>query len=311
MSTQHLAATAALPPLWDAVRIVCIGRLISSTEYFLFRRQFTKGGLLDYEPLRKLRYKARTPIAKGVESLIEATLLRYVAPLLVLDAALSIVLEIWPALWPVVLGSVISQYLIMRRDMFSTEGADQMTLMVLLVCGLGEISKGTGALAAAAFLAATAALAYAVSAAYKARARPWVTGEALLTILATTTYGHPALREPLRQHRRIGAIASFAVLLWESAFSISVISPPAVLLALLVFGIGFHLMCGLVMGLNHFLWAFVATYPAVIYLNSLVGERQAIPWEVVLAVLWMGLLFLCWNSRPYSELATRSTPGQR
>lgn len=307
MSADHAAVSSALPPLWDAVRIVCIGRLISSIEFLVSRRQFLRGGLLNYEPLRKLRYKAWTPIGKGAESLIEAALLRYFGPLLVLDAVLSIVLEIRPSLWLVVLGSATAQYLIMRRDMFSNEGADQMTLMVLLACGLGELSKGAGALAAVSFLAATAALAYFISAFYKAGARPWVTGEALVTILATTTYGHPVLRRPLLQHRRLGMVASFVVLLWESAFSVSIISPWVVLLAILVFGISFHLICGLLMGLNHFLWAFVATYPAVVYLNGLVGGRQVIPWEAVVGCLWVVLLLVCWKSKPYGELTVRDS----
>jgi hypothetical protein len=234
-------------------------------------------------------------------------LLAQAGPLLGLDAALSIVLEVRPSLWPAVLVAAVTQYLIMRRDLFSVEGADQMTLIVLLACGLGELSAGAGALAAVSFLAATTALAYFVAAIYKAAARPWVTGEALVTIVATTAYGHPVLRGPLLRHRRLGTAASVAVLLWESAFAVSVVAPRVVLLAVLVMGVSFHLGCGVVMGLNRFLWAFTATYPAVIYLHGLVAGRQVVPWEALLGVLWAVLLVACWRSRPYSELITRDS----
>ena len=300
-----MSSASALVPLWDAVRIVCIGRLMSTVEHVLSRGQYGRGGLLNYEPLRKLRYKSRTAAGRGAESLVDAVLLRQAGLILGLDAALSIVLEVRPGLWPAVLAAVVTQYLIMRRDLFSVEGADQMTLIVLLACGLGELSAGAGALAAVSFLAATTALAYFVAAIYKASARPWVSGEALVTIVATTSYGHPALRTPLLRHRRLGTAASAGVLLWESAFGVSVVAPRVVLLALLVMGVGFHLGCGLVMGLNRFLWAFTATYPAVIYVHSLIAGRQVVPWEALLGVLWAVLLVACWRSRPYSELITR------
>lgn len=307
-----MSTASALVPLWDAVRIVCIGRLMSSVEHLLSRGEYGRGGLLNYEPLRKLRYKARTSAGRSAESLVDAVLLRQSGPLLGLDAALSIVLEVRPDLWPVLVAAAATQYLIMRRDLFSVEGADQMTLIVLLACGLGEIWAGAGALAAVSFLAATTALAYFVAAMYKAAARPWVSGEALVTIVATTAYGHPVLRGPLLRHPRLGTAASVAVLLWESAFAVSVVAPRVVLLALLAMGVGFHLGCGLVMGLNRFLWAFTATYPAVIYLHGLIAGRQVVPWEALLGVLWAVLLVACWRSRPYSELIARdSARGSR
>jgi hypothetical protein len=288
MSAGQAAASSAsaIVPLWDAVRIVCIGRLMSSVEHLLSRREFGRGGLLNYEPLRKLRYKARTSAGRGAESLVDEALLRQVGPLSGLDAALSIVLEVRPSLWPAALVAAVTQYLIMRRDMFSIEGADQMTLIVLLACGLGELSAGAGALAAVSFLVATTALAYFVAAIYKAAARPWVSGEALVTIVTTTAYGHPVLRGPALRHRRLVTAASLAVLLWESAFAVSVVAPQVVMLAVLAIGVSFHLACGLVMGLNRFLWAFTATYPAVIYLHGQVAGRQVVPWAVLLGVLW-------------------------
>jgi hypothetical protein len=84
-----------------------------------------------------------------------------------------------------------------------------------------------------------------------------------------------------------------------------------VLLALLGMGVGFHLGCGLVMGLNRFLWAFTATYPAVFYLHGLVAGRQVVPWEALLGVLWAVLLVVCWRSRPYSELITKDPARSR
>ena len=313
-AAQATASSApALVPLWAAVRIVCAGRLISSVEHVVTRRDFGTGGLLNYEPLRKLRYRARTAAGRSAESLVDAVLLRQAGWLLGLDAVLSAVLEIRPQLWPAAFAAAVTQYLIMRRDLFSVEGADQMTLIVLLACGLGELAggagAGTGAVAAAAFLAATTALAYFVAAMYKAAARPWVSGAALVTIVATTSYGHPLLRGPVLRHRRLGTAASVAVLLWESAFAVSVVAPRVVLYALLVMGIGFHLGCALVMGLNRFVWAFAATYPAVIYVHQLTAGRQVVPWEVLLGLSWAVLLVVCWRSRPYSELI-RSEPAR-
>ena len=215
-----MSSTSALWPLWDAVRIVCIGRLMSSVEHVLSRGQYGRGGLLNYEPLRKLRYKSRTAAGRSAESLVDAVLLRQAGLILGLDAALSVVLEVRPGLWPAVLAAVVTQYLIMRRDLFSVEGADQMTLIVLLACGLGSSGgrrgPGGGVVPGGndrAGLLCGGDL-QGVRAAVGVR-------RGVVTIVATTSYGHPALRGALLRHRRLGTAASVVVLLWESAFPVS------------------------------------------------------------------------------------------
>jgi len=59
----------------------------------------------------------------------------------------------------------------------------------------------------------------------------------------------------------------------ECSFPLAIVvgSPPC--LALVAWGVLFHLMNAVVMGLNSFFWAFVATCPPAIYCSIVVGNH--------------------------------------
>jgi hypothetical protein len=60
-------------------------------------------------------------------------------------------------------------------------------------------------------------------------------------------------------------VAAWCVILWETTFPIAILAPNRVRWVLLGLGACFHIGVAVGMGLNTFLWAFVATYPAVEY----------------------------------------------
>jgi hypothetical protein len=55
------------------------------------------------------------------------------------------------------------------------------------------------------------------------------------------------------------------------------ILPRQALLVLFAVAATFHVAVAITMGLNGFVWSFVATYPAIFYLNQVVTEHLRLP----------------------------------
>jgi hypothetical protein len=61
---------------------------------------------------------------------------------------------------------------------------------------------------------------------------------------------------------------AWAVIFSECLFPLSLAVPMPVALALLAGGVAFHVTSGVVMGLNTFIWSFLATYPAILWCHA-------------------------------------------
>jgi hypothetical protein len=144
-----------------------------------------------------------------------------------------------------------------------------MTFVVLVACLLGRIGGDPAATrAAVSFLAAELALSYLAAGAYKAASPYWQSGSAFAMLVHTRMYGQPTAARVVARHPAIGHMAALSVVFWESLFVVALTAPPPAAIAVLVAGAGFHLGCGFIMGLNRFVWAFVASYPALLCTNT-------------------------------------------
>jgi hypothetical protein len=65
----------------------------------------------------------------------------------------------------------------------------------------------------------------------------------------------------------------WGTILFETAFVVAAILPRNALLVLLAVGAAFHVAVAIMMGLNGFVWSFVATYPAILYLNQVITKH--------------------------------------
>lgn len=102
----------------------------------------------------------------------------------------------------------------------------------------------------------------------KARNRQWWTGEALALFMATPGYDSAPERVRkwvIQPHR--ARLFSVGVIFFELAFPLAWRSP-WVCAALLAVAFVFHLGNFLVFGLNRFVWAWLAAYPALFWIAS-------------------------------------------
>lgn len=160
------------------------------------------------------------------------------------------------------------------RRYIGDDGSDQMstitTVAIWLCAGLGrsELALSLGLW----FLAAQAGMSYTAAGVAKAMSREWRDGSALFKIFNTQAYGIRAIARFLREHPRLGWWVCWSVIVAECAFPTIFFVPVPIMLGMLMAGVVFHATCAAIMGLNSFLWAFAATYPAVAHANHLIRD---------------------------------------
>ena len=149
------------------------------------------------------------------------------------------------------------------------DGADQMTVLICAAVAVGTLIPSPNApLLALMFLTAQIGLAYVTAGVAKLWSPDWMREGVLAKILNTETYGHRLAARFLSTHRRVDRAMSAGIGVMEVAIPLLCLMPShASLIIGLSIGFSFHLGCALLMGLNNFVWAFVATYPAIYFLH--------------------------------------------
>jgi len=150
-------------------------------------------------------------------------------------------------------------------------GSDRMGLLILYCITLAHwLPAGIGQEAAFGYLAIQVILSYYMAGYVKLKNPDWRSGQALRDVFHFSAYPvSTALRGLAHQPRRLWA-ASWAVMLFEVAFPISLISAPTLIIFLII-GFCFHVANAVCFGLNRFVWAWAASYPAIIWLQGRVA----------------------------------------
>jgi hypothetical protein len=121
-------------------------------------------------------------------------------------------------------------------------------------------------------LAGQATLAYFVAGAAKLASPVWREGGALLGVMQTQSYGDSFAARFAGNRPGFCAFVCWLTIVTETLFPLVLILPPALLMASLACFAAFHFSNAWFMGLNAFIWPFLATYPSVILANSLIRD---------------------------------------
>ncbi|HSZ14167.1 MAG TPA: hypothetical protein VK790_09035 [Solirubrobacteraceae bacterium] len=289
-----------------AVRLCAVAQLIGLLELALARAELARGGFLDWSMIGILSPRARTRVGSALRRAFRRLSARAFAGLMALEALVAGTLLAWPSRWPLIVAGAALQVVAMKRHHLTIDGSDQMVLVVLVTCGLGRVGAEAAATRAAVwFLAAELTLAYVVSGVYKAASTYWRSDGALAMLVQTRMYGQPRAARVVAAHPAVATAAGYAVFCWESLFFVALTAPPGVAAAMLALGLAFHAGCAIVMGLNRFVWAFAASYPAVLCTNAAIrsqlGAHAASTVAVVTAAA--GVTCLVFVARPRAALS--------
>jgi hypothetical protein len=249
-------------------RFAALSILVSSLEYLANIRVLRDDGLMSWA-VGRLRVPT---FALGWRGAFFDALLRYpnVLALLVVRVVLSAAVVAGPVSWTLSPLTLLSLYavtfLVNVRSRYGHDGADQLAGFVMLGIGFGSlVPTPLSRTACLLFFAFQACLAYGTAGWCKFPMGGWRDGTYLAAVLNARIYGMPPLGRFLTAHPALARLASRGVLAWECSFPLVLIVPAPIAFGIIGLGVAFHVVNACVMGLNCFVWSFVATYPALVW----------------------------------------------
>lgn len=170
-----------------------------------------------------------------------------------------------------VLLAATTSLLVTLRHAFGEDGADQLALISLvsfmIVLPWGEM----GLRFALAFVAFQCLLAYTTAGISKLVSKSWRDGSGLLGVIRTKTYGTQWLFRILSLNG-VALLASWIVIFGQLLMlPLFVVGGNALVITLCFAGM-FHFLAALVMRLHTFVWVFLSTYPAIIWLHRMLDQ---------------------------------------
>jgi hypothetical protein len=270
-----------------AIRITevlsALAGLIGTLELLALKSHFTAGGLWDWRLLRvQDRWLVTSLLGRIIGAGLSNRALPFVLGIKILMCLMLLVGAPDALKSPATILLAIIWIIFALRLPYGADGTDQMLSFIFSALAIRSVFPDNGCLSEVClwFIALQTSLCYCTAGVAKLRGDTWRRGTALPAILATTGYGHPHMALWLTRRHSIAHFACWAVIGFECAFPTWLLFGGYVGWPLVVTGLGFHLVNALIMGLNRFLWAFLATYPAVLFC----AQRVHLP-----HLGWMGL----------------------
>jgi hypothetical protein len=262
---------------WRAVvTIGGIGMAITTLEHLANLRDFRRGGIFDWRILREWYVtRAPRPLARAADLVLDYPGVHW---LLALRLAALAVLMALPLRGPVFtaasLALAATTWLMSYRNPFGTDGADQMSSILVTVLALHGLVPDDAFVSRAGlvFLGGQAVFSYLTAGVSKLWAPKWKDGSAIAGIMNTVAYGNRFLAVRLQHTPLLNRLLCWNVTVMESTFPLAVVAGEPALLVYMAWGIGFHAFSAAGMGLNCFLWAFTAAYPAIFFCVGLLGR---------------------------------------
>lgn len=229
------------------------GSALGALEFLTLRREFTPSGF----------YSAWKVSAASITSLF----------------VIRLVLALWFAFVPLTgavgtlrIAALVAVTLTLVRMMpLGIEAADQMISILLAVQLLASLAPGNERVqnACLLFIAAQSALSYSIAGWAKLLKSTWRDGSYLQALVRTEIFGH-ALAARVVSSRAIASYLSLGLIALECLFPLALILGTTGATIACAMVLLMHLANAYLLGLNLFVWAFAATYPAVIYTASLI-----------------------------------------
>jgi hypothetical protein len=170
--------------------------------------------------------------------------------------------------WPLVGLALLSLVILQRFQGPYNGGSDRMGLLALWCLALSRLMPTLQTKEAFfGYLGVQLVLSYFISGGVKIVNPDWRSGRALRDVFQFSAYPvSEALRRWAGRPRVLSAM-SWAVILFELAFPLTLLSRPTLVVGLAI-AATFHLANACLFGLNRFFWTWLAMYPAILWLQA-------------------------------------------
>lgn len=258
--------TPAVVTMCRVEQLAAVGAAVSALEHLASPALFRDDGVLGWPTARTRHRWMSGRLRRPLDAVFGE---RGVRVLLVSRVAAAAVLASGVAARPLRLlcagHLALTGHALALRTPYGSDGAESMVSVVLTASALSRaagVDERTATLFLR-FVTAQATFSYLVAGVAKAGAPLWFDGTAVRDVLRTRIFGHERLYELVRARPRLTRLLSRAVTLAELAFPLVLLLPPRARTLALAAMASFHAVNAGAMGLNRFVWAFVATYPAI------------------------------------------------
>jgi HTTM domain len=251
------------------VILASIGVFIASVEILALKGEFEDGGLFSWNVLRTLS-KATLSVGTGRSRLLISH--PFFAPAVAGARAIAALILIFLnnnyALSTACVFAIIGASIMMFwRAPLGLDGSDQMSLITFVAVAIYKLFPGDVYVAQASlwFIAVQGCLSYFVAGVAKVISPVWRSGEALRRILGTRSYGTRGSAFLVRGREKVCFALSWFLIFFECTVPLTLAFGRTGFAVFAVLGTFFHVTNAVIMGLNTFVWAFVATYPAILF----------------------------------------------
>ena len=163
---------------------------------------------------------------------------------------------------------LIGYFYLFYRLPYALDGADQMTLFVLIGLMIMLLDRGAGDFVRLGATAVTlhTAVSYITSGVAKLGSPIWRSGAGLSGIMNSGEFGNRPLAGLISRCRGLHLLLSWAVMLTHVAVGVAILAGGPIVYAALAAAMAFHIAVALTMRLNNFVWAFGAAYPSILFM---------------------------------------------
>lgn len=178
--------------------------------------------------------------------------------LILAQISFALLLPILPTLMLPLL--VVTSMLVALRFLGSFNGGSDAMTMATLISLIISLSSSLGFY----LLAFHCTLSYFMAGIVKIKNNSWRRGSALPIFLTQSNYKVPLQVQKMTSHKLLMTLVSWAVMIFECTFPL-VWLLPQLTQTYIVLAILFHLVNYFCLGLNRFVFAWLASYPALLY----------------------------------------------
>lgn len=252
-------------------RLLALSVLVQALELLQARKAWADNGVWSW-PILKREHRALPLPLRGLFSLVLPA-----KPFLVLlacegAAALALAFGM-SAATPLLLFAEVA-VCVRFRGTFNG-GSDYLTVLTTMALALawllGAAERPMVGKACLGYIAVQLTLSYFIAGLSKLKEADWRNGAALRGFVRSPQYGAPAFAQRLLDGKRRCQILSWFVLLFECGFPLAWLGP-RVCTAVIALGFAFHLGNWLFFGLNRFVFAWAAAYPALLFGSQLLAS---------------------------------------
>lgn len=252
--------------------VLAIGLIISTLELIIFTNQLGNNGLYSWKIWREIKFRKKAYFKSKTTFLFETPgviVIMIIRIWLLIYFIFSLASGTGLKLWLVGL-LYLSQLYYHFRLPVGKDGSDQMSTIVLTCLLLISLFPASKVIVASSilFIAYQSIISYLTAGIAKLISPTWRSGNIVFGIFNTKTYGSKFVVQVLKDKPKLVKFLNHSTFIFEVLIFVVLFTPEPYNLFLLVIPLTFHLLSAGIMGLNSFVFAFLATYPSIIYVSN-------------------------------------------